>query len=700
MSIELGTIVADFSTALATKLSAAGTSCSLQSATDDDGVSLPAGTYFFTLDGDGSSKEHIIATLSGVNLTNIKSVSRQGVITTGAVREHRIGASVKITDFGFLASVHSALNGDDGLANLMKYASELTPTDDYHIVYKKWVEDRNGYWTGAVADYATLPIGSVEGEARVTLDDGKIYVWDINETADATIDSIDLGTNVITTLAAHGLSTGDYVYFETTGTLPAGLSTGVGYYVYVDSTTTFHVSASKAGATVDITDAGTGTHTIKKATWTLAGAGGGAGTVYIDTLLGTDADDAPTNTTFSLTSGSFQDDKYLQVFLNGVLQELGASEDYTTSGNNAIIFNTAVADTDKVTLMVVSIDLYNPAWGLVNASILPDTTNTYDIGSDTKRFKDGYFEGNVDIDGTLDIEGAVNLQAGLTVAGSVSFLGSVSGIKKLIEQFTAGEDIDAGEAVYVDYDTSGENLGANDATAYNTGYNPTNTTWYAQTFLTSADAAAITKVGWHTHGSSTSGITWSVSIRETSGGVPTGPDLFGQVATASYQSAPADYEATFDTPIPVQPNTTYALIIRINNTNANTLDANDTGPYADGSMYTSTNSGSSWSIVSGKDLKFETYEIDTIDPYVFLTDATSDNEKANNFIGFANESITSGNEIDIILQGVDDNQTNLQVGKTYYLSDTPGAISVSPGSQSRVVGRAISATKLKIINDF
>ena len=46
-------------------------------------------------------------------------------------------------------------------------------------------------------------------------------------------------------------------------------------------------------------------------------------------------------------------------------------------------------------MFVVSVDLYNPAWGLVNASIIPDTDNAYDLGTATKTFKDVYVTGTL-----------------------------------------------------------------------------------------------------------------------------------------------------------------------------------------------------------------------------------------------------------------------------------------------------------------
>lgn len=111
MSTLLGTILADFNTSLATDIAVGGTTATLSSATDDDGVSLPAGRYFFTIDGSNSSKEHISCDLSGSSLTNIKTVTRQGVESTGVARKHRIGATVTITDFGHIKYMNDLISG-------------------------------------------------------------------------------------------------------------------------------------------------------------------------------------------------------------------------------------------------------------------------------------------------------------------------------------------------------------------------------------------------------------------------------------------------------------------------------------------------------------------------------------------------------------------------------------------------------------
>jgi hypothetical protein len=134
-------LLADFRTSLSAKIAVAGTSGSIQNNLDDDGVALPNGSYYFTLDADNAQKEHITCTLTGSNLTDIYSVSRQGVETSGTVREHRIGATVSITDFAHILVHNKILNGDEALINKIKYATDLTFTDDKELIPKKYADD-------------------------------------------------------------------------------------------------------------------------------------------------------------------------------------------------------------------------------------------------------------------------------------------------------------------------------------------------------------------------------------------------------------------------------------------------------------------------------------------------------------------------------------------------------------------------------
>jgi len=76
------------------------------------------------------------------------------------------------------------------------------------------------------------------------------------------------GTDIITLSSSSATwASSAIVELTTTGTLPAGLATGTQYYVIAQNgTTTFKLASSfanaRAGTPIDISDAGTGTHTI------------------------------------------------------------------------------------------------------------------------------------------------------------------------------------------------------------------------------------------------------------------------------------------------------------------------------------------------------------------------------------------------------------------------------------------------------
>lgn len=74
---------------------------------------------------------------------------------------------------------------------------------------------------------------------------------------------VSTGTETITTTNPHRLVNGDIVYFETSGTLPTGLSKETAYYVIAATTNTFQVSTTLGGTAVNITAAsGGGTHLV------------------------------------------------------------------------------------------------------------------------------------------------------------------------------------------------------------------------------------------------------------------------------------------------------------------------------------------------------------------------------------------------------------------------------------------------------
>ena len=136
------------------------------------------------------------------------------------------------------------------------------------------------------------------------------------------------------------------------------------------------------------------TWNISTSAWVLIGGSSGAGTIYKTELLGSEATGADSKT-FTLTAGSWPNEKFLQVYRNGQFMRQGASYDYITTTTNAIEFTYEVNDTDTISMYVVSIDLYNANWANVSEDLLPDIDATHDIGSSSLQFKDLYLSGTV-----------------------------------------------------------------------------------------------------------------------------------------------------------------------------------------------------------------------------------------------------------------------------------------------------------------
>lgn len=128
MATKLAKIAADFSTQLAAKMLVGATTGTLQSVTDDDGVALTNGVYYFTIDGNNSNKEYLQVTITGTAMASVKNVTRQGVITSGTVREHRAGALVELTDFANLKFLTNLLTGTDDLDATTPLEYDAAPT--------------------------------------------------------------------------------------------------------------------------------------------------------------------------------------------------------------------------------------------------------------------------------------------------------------------------------------------------------------------------------------------------------------------------------------------------------------------------------------------------------------------------------------------------------------------------------------------
>lgn len=95
------------------------------------------------------------------------------------------------------------------------------------------------------------------------------FSLDPNSAADSNNFTADAGTDIITLSAGSWLADNVPVTLTTTGTLPGGLSTSTVYWlVNTSGGTSGQLSATEGGSAIDITSAGTGTHTITRDTTT------------------------------------------------------------------------------------------------------------------------------------------------------------------------------------------------------------------------------------------------------------------------------------------------------------------------------------------------------------------------------------------------------------------------------------------------
>lgn len=144
MASKLTKVVANFETSLATKLANGATSGALTSITDKNGVNLPTAKYCMIVDRGTGDEEHLLFDLSGNAMTNVISISRQGVQTTGVqnLNGHRAGAKCYLTDFVNLKIIVDMLNGDEPFDGTkpFKYDSPPALSDPRHIPDKAYID--------------------------------------------------------------------------------------------------------------------------------------------------------------------------------------------------------------------------------------------------------------------------------------------------------------------------------------------------------------------------------------------------------------------------------------------------------------------------------------------------------------------------------------------------------------------------------
>jgi hypothetical protein len=144
------------------------------------------------------------------------------------------------------------------------------------------------------------------------------------------------------------------------------------------------------------------------------------------------------------------------------------------------------------------------------------------------------------------------------------------------------------------------------------GFGFTSTSWFGQSF-TAGVSGQLTAVDVDLFCSSCTGTTpnITVSIRATSGDLPTGSDLATATIPGFSSGSGGFFTATFGTPATLTAGTKYAIVVRaVSNPSAGTYAyvKSSGSPYAGGRRSTSSTSGASWAVASpSTDIGFRTY---------------------------------------------------------------------------------------------
>ena len=228
---------------------------------------------------------------SNVNISkNLKqkfgsNVASASALSLGDGNIFNITGTTTITSIGTKGVGNVVFLRFDDVLTLTHNATDLILPGGNNIITKAgdwgiFVEYATGDWyciahqqyttpLSRVGDIVARPVGTVrtgELECDGSLISMRTYenLYDVigndyglntgvNFTADA-------GTDIITS-AGHGRSTGDIIEVTNSGgALPGGLAADTKYYIINPTTDTFQVSLTSGGSAVDITGAGTGTH--------------------------------------------------------------------------------------------------------------------------------------------------------------------------------------------------------------------------------------------------------------------------------------------------------------------------------------------------------------------------------------------------------------------------------------------------------
>lgn len=171
-------------------------------------------------------------------------------------------STVTSTELGYVSGVTSAiqtqLNGKASTALDNLTVSGLAADD---LLYASSSSALTRLPIGTNGQVLTVVSGAPAWAASGSESSFKANWTQVNATV--TISNASPG---VITYTAHGLVTGQAIYFTTSGTLPSPLQPNVIYYVHtVNNANSFTIAATRGGSDINTTTAGSGTHTINTA---------------------------------------------------------------------------------------------------------------------------------------------------------------------------------------------------------------------------------------------------------------------------------------------------------------------------------------------------------------------------------------------------------------------------------------------------
>lgn len=236
--------------------------------------------------------------------------------------------------------------------------------------------------------------------------------------------------------------------------------------------------------------------------------------------------------------------------------------------------------------------------------------------------------------------------------------------------------------------------------------------YYAETFITTNKVLAIKAVivDVDLNGNTPVPII-TATIRNTNNGVPSGSDINNQAGNilgilgTPGSGASSVMRIIFDPPISVTRNTTYALILKVNNTaiSGTWLHSQSLGTYSAGHQCTSVDSGVTWTSQLGSDINCQIFETQTESGKAYRTDPSlanlnpigyntttscleangcpSDfygkNDQVDNPIGVAMNNALPGQNVTVQLVGKTNLISGFPAGKRLYTASPPGHVATT-----------------------